>query len=292
MVTMISKYSNLSLLLDPTSGIPSDVTFKIVGDGDEVLGEVKGHKVLLAAFSPVFKNMFFGPLKETNDVIQVKQTTFEAFEKMIEYIYKSDSDWSGMTVLELYDIINLAERYNMTLMTNEIKTQMETMPLTLESLMDVAHTAAQFTQFEEVSTALLSSCAKFLQKAISGAEDQLQFAVEQVGTGRETTVLHLFGLIKNLPPLECSNCRKAQCLDGELVVSREKFCIGLKIKVNKACSYWGVNGGNYGNKHFTVDSISMGFPQQQCTLKERDVAGNSSWHLEYNGVPTFCYECV
>ena len=47
------KLSQLSLLQDPSYGIPSDVTFQINGTKDEVvaedkavLGEVKGHKVI------------------------------------------------------------------------------------------------------------------------------------------------------------------------------------------------------------------------------------------------------
>jgi len=293
MAAINSKYSKLSPLLDPTSGIPSDVTFKMVGHEDEVLGELKCHKVLLAAFSPVFKNMFFGPMKETNAVIQVKQTTIEAFEKMIEYIYKPDNDWSGLTVLELYDIINLAERYDMPMLTSEVKAKMQNMALTLETLMDVAHTAAQFTQFEEVSSALLLSCAKFLQKAITGPGDQLQYAVDQAGTGREATVLHLFGLIRNLPPLKCANCGQIKCLASEPVDRQEKFRIGLKIKVNKACSYWGFNGGSYANKHYSVDSLSVGFPQQQCKVNVKEGNGAVALHvLVYDGVSTFCFDCA
>ena len=83
MVSIKSKYSELSLLLDPSCGISSDVTFKIVrstnkdrAEDSEVLEEINGHKVILAAFSTVFKSMFFGPLKETKDIVHVEQTTF------------------------------------------------------------------------------------------------------------------------------------------------------------------------------------------------------------------------
>ena len=73
----------LSSLMDPIFGIPPDVTFQIMGptvskDGDQVkeslLGEVKGHKMLLGLFSPV---EFLGPVKETKDV-PVSQTSLES----------------------------------------------------------------------------------------------------------------------------------------------------------------------------------------------------------------------
>jgi hypothetical protein len=70
----------LSSLSEPSFGIPTDVTFQImhfcsseVVDGKEndeiVLGEVKGHKLVLGLLSSVFKQEFFGPAKETKDII-------------------------------------------------------------------------------------------------------------------------------------------------------------------------------------------------------------------------------
>ena len=82
----------------------SDVTFQITEvsrdekeeEVKEILGEVKGHKVVLAAASDVFKNMFFGDLKEMKDVIPIEDTTVESFECMLDYIYDEDIDWSAM----------------------------------------------------------------------------------------------------------------------------------------------------------------------------------------------------
>jgi len=295
MVSLNSKYSELSLLLDPSCGIMSDVTFKIVrsinkerAEDSEVLGEIKGHKVILAAFSPVFKSMFFGPLKETKDVIHVEQTTLEAFEKMIEYIYQSDIDWSALSLLELYDIINLAELFNLPKLTNEIKTQMEAMPLTMESLMEVAHTAAQFTQFEEVSSALLLTCSKFLQKTKRTPADQLQFALDQLDTGREKTVLQLLTLVKsNL--LACTNCGEDECLNGKLVDTNEKCTVGLKIKVNKnRSSYWGPNGGSFATKCYTVIEVPNG---NTVKVKESENGHSVAHNFMFDGGPLFCYSC-
>ena len=40
--------------------------------------------------SPVFKGMFYGPMKETAEEIKVEDN-FEAFETMIKYIYQAPS---------------------------------------------------------------------------------------------------------------------------------------------------------------------------------------------------------
>ena len=72
-----------SLLDQDQENIPFDVTFKIVESVDETGGkhgmDIKAHKVILANLSPVFKTMFYGPMKETNAVIPIEQTSSEAF---------------------------------------------------------------------------------------------------------------------------------------------------------------------------------------------------------------------
>eukprot|EP00092_Neocalanus_flemingeri_P070838 GFUD01086979.1.p1 GENE.GFUD01086979.1~~GFUD01086979.1.p1 ORF type:complete len:173 (-),score=45.80 GFUD01086979.1:133-600(-) len=146
------KFARLSLLQDPAYGIPSDVTFQIIrvtiegtAEIQEVLGDVTGHKVVFAAASSVFRDEFFGGLKETTDVIPVKETTYEAFEKLMFFIYSKDIDWSGVTVLEMYDVVNLAERYIMPELMDEMKKQMENVPLkNNDDLLNIAHTASEF----------------------------------------------------------------------------------------------------------------------------------------------------
>ena len=50
---------------------PYDITFEINGNERFSGKKIKAHKSILAAFSPVFKKMFYGTLKETKDVIPV-----------------------------------------------------------------------------------------------------------------------------------------------------------------------------------------------------------------------------
>ena len=156
----------LSSLMDPSFGIPTDVTFQIMsctpnGDPDcekkkeTVVGEVKGHKVVLGLFSPVFKTEFFGTLQETRSDIPVRETTLEAFQRMFDYIYQKEIDWSQLTVLELYDVVNLAEKYDVVGLMELMKNEMTKIPLTLECVVEVADTAVQFSQFPDISTSLL-----------------------------------------------------------------------------------------------------------------------------------------
>ena len=76
--------------LSTESEIPHEVHFLAIGENEGNENDsrklIGAHKVLLAGVSPVFRGMLFSPLKETREVIEVKDTTHEAFNTMIKYI--------------------------------------------------------------------------------------------------------------------------------------------------------------------------------------------------------------
>ena len=154
----------LTPLLEPSFGIPTDVTFEIMGftnimlenskEKEAKLGELKGHKLILGLFSPVFKGQFFGPAKETKDTIPVRETTLEAFKKMFDFIYSKEIDWSVLSVLELYDLVNLAKKYDIPALMEQLKKQIDIFHITMENVMEVADMAHQFKQFPDISSAL------------------------------------------------------------------------------------------------------------------------------------------
>jgi len=250
-VTIHGHLPLLSSLLDPTFGIPPDVTFQIMGVADHqyvggqvketLLGEVKAHKMLLGLFSPVFKNEFFGPAKEATDVIPVKQTSLDSFERMVNYIYNKAIKWGDLSVLELYDVVNLAEKYQIPGLLDVVKTQMENIHLTMEDVVEVADTAAQFNQFPTISSSLLQSCAKFLKTNLKTDGDLLQFSISHSGSGQEATVLHLLALAKNMPGNpSCSNCKEEDCKDKLPVTDLGKLSPGCRITLNttNSINFW------------------------------------------------------
>ena len=87
-VRMSMAETNLLVFLSPESEIPPDVLFRIPAEEEDTTREgsrktIGAHRLILAAVSPVFRGMFFGPMKDTSEVIDVKETTAEAFETMI-----------------------------------------------------------------------------------------------------------------------------------------------------------------------------------------------------------------
>merc|ERR1719481_750481 len=111
---------------DDDVGIPFDVTFKIFENDNTTVGnyesdvevkEVMAHKLILASYSPVFKRMFYGAMKETKDVIPVEQCTAKAFSLLIDHFYQVDINCKEMTIEELFDLVNLAEKYDVPKLT-------------------------------------------------------------------------------------------------------------------------------------------------------------------------------
>jgi hypothetical protein len=56
----------------------TDVTFHCK-DHPEV-ATIKAHKIVLAARSPVFQAMFFGPCADKNDQVELEHVTWETFD--------------------------------------------------------------------------------------------------------------------------------------------------------------------------------------------------------------------
>ena len=53
----------------PDSEVAPDVIFLLRGEDGE-FSKIGAHKVLLAGISPMFKSMFYGPMKETEEEIE------------------------------------------------------------------------------------------------------------------------------------------------------------------------------------------------------------------------------
>jgi len=265
--------------------IPYDITFKFVGnERDQIEKEIKAHKFCLASQSSVFTKMFYGAVKETKDFIQVDQTTTEAFEKLLDYFYSVDIDFKDMSVSELFDIVNLAEKYNVPELMDELKKQMALIPLTMENMMEVATTATQFSQFEGASSALLLHCAQYFNEKVPQLSDRVEYMVAQNAEGNGVVALNLFSLAHALPPSEgtnCENCKERDCLVGQEVLP-SKLVRGLKVKTNPK------------GLHSYHKQALMVFSAVDQTVAVNYRAGGtfgSNIPRVYDGVPTFLYDC-
>ena len=149
-------------LLSVDSDLPPDVIFVIEGE------RVRAHKLLLAGVSPVFKGMFYGPMKETAEEILVEETTFEAFDTMVKYIYQPPGgepfNLDGIQCPQkLFELLTLATRYQVLSLVTKTSKALEDLTLTRETMIFTATVAKNYeVAFNDLSTKIMMKCVKFL----------------------------------------------------------------------------------------------------------------------------------
>ena len=156
--------------------LPPDVTFMVV-EGEAVVGELRAHKYFLASVSTVFRKQFFGKLAEKKDIIDIKETTFDAFKFLLNYIYNgvSDVNEGGRGLEEIFEIINLAEKYGMKTLSDEILKLLDEMDIEEANVVEVARTANVFKHFEAISKQLLTKCSDFLKLTLINDDELAVF---------------------------------------------------------------------------------------------------------------------
>ena len=204
-------WSILSTLLSP---IPGDIKFKVVDKEDGLETTLDGHKIILALHSEYFKNAFFGTgvmFKEQEEgTMVIKDTTKEAFEDFLGFNYEKKIEFEKKTLRELFEILNLAEKYQVKELKDRVSEFIENFtdkaPLTIHNVVDVAATAQEFYHFDNLSKALFARCVAFVGSKFSNAQSILNFVQ---GNEDKTTVLKLLQDVEN--PGLCTNCRQEPC---------------------------------------------------------------------------------
>ena len=167
--------------LSRDSNLPPDVFFLVKeedSEGEEQSKTIAAHRFLLAVVSPAFNAMFFGPVRETREEIEVKETTFEAFNTMVKYIYNSPGEDSfNLDQIEcsqkLFELLTLANRYQLAKLTTIASDALESLAITRENMIFSAMVAKRYkgTLFNDVSSKLTVRCLKFLFDTTRGGGD-------------------------------------------------------------------------------------------------------------------------
>jgi len=194
-----------AVTLDPSAGIPTDVTFQ-VEDGIAQVKEFQAHKYYLALVSKVFKARFFGSMREVGDILVVRGTSSQAFQTMINFIYHKDCGWAKKTAEELFEIANVAEMYDIAGLLDKVKKAIQCIPVTLSTVAELAHTAEQFSMFPNISTCLLHRCVKFLFCTL--CTRVLDFSGLIFSPEHQSVILKLQSHLLENPQLWCCKCNK------------------------------------------------------------------------------------
>ena len=170
-------WSVLSTLFDTTSPIPGDIEFKVVDAQDQVVDSLPAHKVILAVHSVYFRAAFFGTgtfFKEDGAVL-IKETTKEAFRDLVGFIYEKEIDFGKKTLMELFEILNVAQRYQVDELKEMVSGHINNFPISLENVVMVAATAQELSHFDEVSKHLLKRCLDLLSTKMVDVRSVLAF---------------------------------------------------------------------------------------------------------------------
>ena len=174
--------TNWQSFLSADSDLPPDVSFLVKTDDEEENGgdvdkKFGAHRLFLAGVSPVFKAMFYGLMKETAEVIEVKGTTPEAFDTMIKYIYHPPGEESFnlnhiSCPQRLFELLTLSTKYQILDLSTMTSDALEKLILTRQNVIFTASVAKNYkTSFDHLSTKLLMECLKFLLENIHGGSD-------------------------------------------------------------------------------------------------------------------------
>ena len=173
----IVDVADWKIFLSPDSDLPPDVSF-LVADGENSGSKtIRAHRYLLGGVSEVFRKLFFGPMKDDREEIEVKETTAEAFQTMIDFIYrKAGQDMFSMDNIKCpqkqFEVLELAEYYHVWDLKTPVKKALEKLDVTGENFVLSATVASNYkVVFEDFSLILSTRCLKFLQDTAKNPYD-------------------------------------------------------------------------------------------------------------------------
>ena len=108
-------------------------------------------------------------------MIEIKETTHEAFTTMFSYVYKPPGMFRVDEIScpqKLFELLYLAERYEVGNLKTKTEDALQSLTLTQENMIFTATVAKKFKKvFDSTSTKMLMRCLKFLFATTNGAGD-------------------------------------------------------------------------------------------------------------------------
>ena len=219
--------SKSGITLDP-SDIPYDITFVIEDCGSKV----KAHKLIMAMCSPVCMKQFYGELKEIDGDIVIKDATKDAFITMIDYFYGKKVDWEKKAVEELFEIANMAEKYQVNTLKVKIEGAVQKyLHLDEENFVSVAAVAKNYSQFENLAKTDFMKCQEFLSSILAVYDDYyIEYADKYACSELAVVAFKLLAGMKRVSPKKC--CKLKTCRRGKPMLEKSDFVVGERVQFN------------------------------------------------------------
>jgi len=137
---------------------------------------VTAHKSVLKMLSPVFKQMFDGPLKknESIETVEVRGCSPKAFKVLIDLIYEDKTLLKNQGFSELFEIVKLADKYDIQGLYSKLKIHLTALPVTRAKVLEVLPLVGVhqgLSGCEELCTILVKNCAQSLHMSMDGEKD-------------------------------------------------------------------------------------------------------------------------
>ena len=215
----------------------------------------------------------------------IKDTTKEAFEDFLGFNYEKKIDFGSNTLQELFEIFNLAERYQVEELKKVVSNFIKNFPLSMDNLVKAATTAKEYCHFEGVSGALFANCVDFTKAQFTDVDSLLTFVQEN---DDDVMVMKLLKDIK-LPVEEiCSNCKQKPCRNKSNILATDLITPGMRLQ------YHGVVWMASANKFCRVVSrtathVSISWEEPPSTTRIADPF--DIYIIDNSGRSLFEYAC-
>ena len=186
-------------------------------------------------------------MKAKDGIVVIKDTTKAAFEDFVGFHYEKNIEFNKRTLKELFEILNLAEKYQTKELHDKVDRQIKYFPLTMENVVKVASTTQEFSQFNNLSENLYTRCVVFIEEHCATVPTILTLIQ---GNEDKVTVMALLQDMKatQIPPKPqtrkqddcskcnvqesktCFNCNKKPCRKGKLVFRLDAPRPGTRLR--------------------------------------------------------------
>ena len=127
----------------------------------------------------------------------IEDTTKAAFIVFMGFHYEKNIKFKKMTLKELFETLNLAERYQTKELHDKVNGLIKYFPLNLENVVEVAATTKEFSQFENLSKSLYGRCVAFIEKNCTDVQSFLTFVQRNEDKATVMTVLQDIKITKS-----------------------------------------------------------------------------------------------
>ena len=207
MAESILNQTEIVKYLDKDSELPPNIEFKIYDRREEkVVGQLNAHKMVLGMVSPVFRCGFFKMKNHdmVTEEIVIRDTSLPAFKAMIDMIYKKETVatiLNGLDRCEMFETLNLSERYDIPSMKKDITKHLLRLPLKKNNVVETAALAKDYSQLGGLQSTckdVFTNCSIYLEREVRTIHELLVFCKEHAESDNVDVALQLMSQMSDI----------------------------------------------------------------------------------------------